>query len=111
MLDTENFAHQTDVDLCELKLLRNVKDELTASHDKNLLLRGTCIVGSKTLRVDAIRLAHFGQGRVKTKSLMGEIFGYNNNNTNISTGYKHFSKTIAVINACVSVSLTTYIKY
>ena len=28
MLDTENFAHQTDVDLHELKLLRNVKMSL-----------------------------------------------------------------------------------
>ena len=73
MLDTENFAHQTDVDLRELKLLRNVKDELTVSYDKNLILRGTRIVVPKTLRAYAIRLAHVGyQGIVKTKSLIRE---------------------------------------
>ena len=71
MLDTENFAHPTDVDLRELKLLRKVKDELTVSHDKNLILRGTRIVVPKTLRADAIRLSHVGhQGIVKTKSLI-----------------------------------------
>ena len=64
MLDTENFAHKTDVDLRELKLLSNVKDELTVC---------TRIVVPKTLRADAIRLAHVGhQGIVKTKSLMRE---------------------------------------
>ena len=29
MLDTKNLVHQPDVDLRELKLLRNVKNELT----------------------------------------------------------------------------------
>ena len=73
MLDSKNFAHQTDVDLRELKLLRNVKDELTVSHDKNLILHGTRIVVPKTLHTDAIRLAHVGhQGILKTKSLIRE---------------------------------------
>ena len=35
-LDTTNFSKETDIDIRELKLLRNVKDELTVSNDKNL---------------------------------------------------------------------------
>ena len=57
-LDTKNLVHQPDVDLRELKLLRNVKNELTVFRDKNLILRGTRIVIPKSLRADAIRLAH-----------------------------------------------------
>ena len=75
MLDTKNLVHQPDVDLRELKLLRNVKNELTISREKNLIciLRGTRIVIPKSLRADAIRLAHLGHQRiVKTKSLMQE---------------------------------------
>ena len=72
-LDTTVFTKESNVDIRELKLLRNVKDELTVSDDKNLILRGTRIVIPKSLRADAIRLAHVGhQGIVKTKSLMRE---------------------------------------
>ena len=73
MLDTKNLVHQPDVDLRELKLLRNVKNELTISREKKLILRGTRIIIPKSLRADAIRLAHLGHQRiVKTKSLMQE---------------------------------------
>lgn len=73
MLDTENLVHQPDVDRRELKLLRNVKNELTVSRDKNLILRGTRIVIPKSLRADTIHLAHVRpQGMLKTKSLMRE---------------------------------------
>ena len=69
--DTTIFTEESAVDSRELKLLRNVKDELTVSNDKNLMLRGTRIVIPKSLRADAIRLAHVGhQGTLKTKSLM-----------------------------------------
>ena len=72
-VDTTMFTKESAVDSRELKLLRNVKDELTVSNDKNLMLRGTCIVIPKRLRADAIRLAHVGhQAIVKTKSLMRE---------------------------------------
>ena len=72
-VDTTIFTEKSAVDSRELKLLRNVKDELTVSNDKNLILRGTRIVTPKSLRTDAIRLAHVGhQGIVKTKSLMRE---------------------------------------
>ena len=72
-LDTTNLSKDTDIDIRELKLLRNVKDELTVSNDKNIILRDTRIVIPKSLRADAIRLAHGGhQGIVKTKSLMRE---------------------------------------
>ena len=46
------------VDLHELKLLRNIKNELTVSNETDLLLRGTRILIPRTLRHDAIRLAH-----------------------------------------------------
>lgn len=60
-------------DLRELKLLRNVKNELTVSTENDLILRGTRIVVPTSLRADAIRLAHVGhQGIVKTKSLLRE---------------------------------------
>jgi hypothetical protein len=72
-LDTKKFPKDTGIDIRELKLLRNVKDELTVSNDKNIILRDTRIVIPKSLRADAIRLAHVGhQGIVKTKSLMRE---------------------------------------
>jgi hypothetical protein len=72
-VDTTNLSKDTDIDIRELKLLRNVKDELTVSNDKNIILRDTRIVIPKSLRADAIRLAHVGhQGIVKTKSLMRE---------------------------------------
>ena len=72
-LDTTVFPTESNVDIRELKLLRNVKDELTVANDKNLILRGTRIVIPKSLRADAIRLAHIGhQGIVKTKSLLRE---------------------------------------
>lgn len=60
-----------DIDLRELKLLGNVKNDLTVSTEKDLILRGTRIVIPSKLRDDAIRLAHVGhRGIVKTKSLM-----------------------------------------
>jgi hypothetical protein len=72
-LDTTNLSKDTDIDIRELKLLRNVKDELTVSNDKDIILRDTRIVIPKSLRADFIRLAHVGhQGIVKTKSLMRE---------------------------------------
>ncbi|CAB4012329.1 PREDICTED: uncharacterized protein K02A2.6-like [Paramuricea clavata] len=72
-LDTTTFSKDTVIDIRELKLLRNIKDELTVSNDKNIILRDTGIVIPKSLRADAIRLAHVGhQGIVKTKSLMRE---------------------------------------
>ena len=69
----KNLVHQPDVDHRELKLLRNVKNELTVSRDKNLILRCTRIVIPKSLRADTIRLAHVRhQGILKTKSSMRE---------------------------------------
>ena len=50
---TKNFVHQPDVVLREPNLLRNVKNELTVSRDKNLVLRGTRIVIPKSLRASA----------------------------------------------------------
>ena len=62
-----------DVDLRELNLLRNVKNDLTVSTARDLIFRGTRIVIPSKLRADAIRLALVGhQGIVKTKSLMRE---------------------------------------
>ena len=57
----------------ELKILRNVKDELTVSCQNDVLLRSTRIVIPRKLRPDASSLAHIGhQGLVKTKSLLRE---------------------------------------
>ena len=71
-VNTTIFTKESAIDSRELKLLRNVKDELTVSNDKNLMLRGTRIVIPKSLRAD-VMLAHVGhQGIVKTKSLMQE---------------------------------------
>ena len=62
-----------DVELRELKLLRNVKNDLTVSTARDLIFRGTRIVIPSKLRADAIRLAHVGhQGIVKTKSLVSD---------------------------------------
>ena len=62
-----------DVDKDELKMLRNVKDELTVSSQNDVLLRNTRIVIPRKLRSNAISLAHIGhQGLVKTKSLLRE---------------------------------------
>ena len=49
----KNFVHQPDVVLREPNLLRNVKNELTVSRDKNLILHGTRIVIPKSLRASA----------------------------------------------------------
>ena len=62
-----------DVYLRVLKLLRNVKNNLTVSTARDLIFRGTRIVIPSKLRADAIRLAHVGhQGIVKTKSLVSD---------------------------------------
>ena len=62
-----------DFDRDELKLLRNVKDELTVSSQNDALLRNTRIVITRKLRSNAISLAHIGhQGLVKTKRLPRE---------------------------------------
>ncbi len=47
-LDTTVFPTESNVDIRELKLLRNVKDELTVATDKNLILRGTRVVIPKS---------------------------------------------------------------
>ena len=43
-LDTKKVSKDTGIDIRELKLLRNVKDELTVTNDKNIILRDTHIV-------------------------------------------------------------------
>ena len=68
-----NEIENPHIDKDELKMLRNVKDELTVSSQNDVLLRNTRIVIPRKLRPDAISLAHIGhQGLVKTKSLLRE---------------------------------------
>ena len=65
-----------DVDETQLRLFVNVKDELTASSDSNLILRGNHIVIPASLQQRAVEIAHEGhQGIVKTKKLLREKKG------------------------------------
>ena len=63
-----DFINNLPVDLHELKLLLDVKNELTISNDTNLFQRGTRILIPRILRHDSIQLLHITQqGIVKTK--------------------------------------------
>ena len=95
------MVHQPDVDHRELKLLRNVKNELTVSRDKNLILRCTRIVIPKSLRADTIRLAHVRhQGILKTKSSMREKVWFPLNDSLVKSG----------IDACIPCKATGHPK-
>ena len=62
-----------DADITELKLFKQVKDDLTINDQSNIMLRGSRIVIPKALRDRAISIAHEGhQGLVKTKKLLLE---------------------------------------
>ena len=62
-----------DADITELKLFKQVKDDLTINDQSNIMLRGSRIVIPKALRDRAISIAHEGhQGLVKTKQLLHE---------------------------------------
>ena len=55
--------------MVELKLFSHVKDELTVNEDLSIILRGSHIMMSSSLRQQAISIAHEGhQGLVKTSS-------------------------------------------
>ena len=57
-----------DANITELKLFKQVKDNLTINDQSNIILRGSCIVMPKALRDRASSIAHEGhQGLVKTK--------------------------------------------
>ena len=65
--------HFKDADITELKLFKQVKDDLTINDQSNIMLGGSCIVIPKALRDRAISIAHEGhQGLVKTKQLLRE---------------------------------------
>ena len=62
-----------DANITELKLFKQVKDDLTINDQSNIILRGSRIVIPEALRDRAISIAHEGhQGLVKTKRLLGE---------------------------------------
>ena len=62
-----------EANITELKLFRQVKEELTASEESSIILRNRCIVIPTALRNKAIQLAHEGhQGLAKTKQLLRE---------------------------------------
>ena len=62
-----------DANITELKLFKQVKDDLTINDQSNIILRGSRIVIPEALRDRAISIAHEGhQGLVKTKQLLRE---------------------------------------
>ena len=62
-----------NADKAELKLFKQVKDELTVNNETNIILRDSRIVVPTVLRHKAISIAHEShQGLVKTKQLLRE---------------------------------------
>ena len=73
--DNKWYKHQMNpgVDQLTFNSCYRLKDELSASQDSDLLLRGTRIVIPSTLQQHVVNLAHVGhQGLVKTKALLRE---------------------------------------
>ena len=73
---TDNWhegSEQPGIDTADFAAWQKVKDELTASVNPQVILRGTRIAIPKKLQDHVINLAHEGhQGVVKTKSLLRE---------------------------------------
>ena len=73
----ESYFSKTEesdsVDVAELKLLAQVKEEVTVNDEVSIVLRETRIILPTTLCQQAIEIAHEGhQGSVKTKQLLRE---------------------------------------
>lgn len=64
------FVEDSDIDLKELKAFYTIRDELTC-HNDNILLRNNLIVIPRTLRQQAVDIAHEGhQGITRTKAFI-----------------------------------------
>ena len=72
-LDSQQQSVDSDVSLADLKLFRNVRDELSVDAINGLILRGSRIVLPAVMRRKALNIAHEGhQGLVNTKRLLRE---------------------------------------
>ena len=75
-IDSVDIQANPNVNAVDLKAFQKVKNELTINEHYGVILRGSCIVLLRSLRLQAIHIAHEGQGLVKTKQLLREKVWY-----------------------------------